>query len=257
MNLRLTCLGGAAAWPNPGQGCSSYLISSSASTILVDAGPNTLLELRKHVLYSQIDAVIISHCHADHILDLIPYRYGLVYGKEQANGPIPLFLPPAGTEILRDLASVLGGRGEEASGFWDTAFEMQEYVPTETLLLGDIGVTFHRTEHAAECYAMRFECNGACIVYTADTGEFNQLATFAKPCDLLIAEATMPEDSDQASAGHLTPSQAGMLAASCNAGSLLLTHLWSERPDAEVIAGAGESYSGPIDVVKPGTIADV
>lgn len=257
MSLTLTCLGGAAAWPNPGQGCSAFLVSDGSTNILLDAGPNTLSELRKHILYSTIDAVIVSHCHSDHILDLIPYRYGLTYGHEKPATNIPLWLPPGGKETLGALSAALGGKGEPSEGFWQSAFDMREYDPSKTLETGGLRITFVRTDHAAECYAMRVATVDAALTYSADTGSIEPLLGFADGSELLIAEATLPEsDERQPSAGHLMPSEAGRLAADTGAGKLVLTHLWSERPDADVLSAARARFEGQIHIAKPGLVID-
>jgi ribonuclease BN (tRNA processing enzyme) len=259
MTLRLTCLGGSAAWPNPGQGCSSFLVESGETSILVDAGPNTLLELRKHIKYSTVDAIIISHCHADHILDLVPYRYGLVYGPEKPDRPVPLWLPPGGVQLLNRLAMALGSDAEQPAEFWTTVFEPMEYDPGDELSVGGVTISFQRTEHAVECYAMRLHGpDQASLTYTADTGSIDNLVTFAEKCDILVAEATLPESDDaQTSAGHLMPSQAGLLASSAGVTRLVISHLWAERPDEVVMESARAKYSGEILISKPGLVIDV
>jgi ribonuclease BN (tRNA processing enzyme) len=257
MTLQVTCLGGAAAWPNPGQGCSSFLLTAASTTLLIDCGPNTLLELRKHTLYSQIDGIIVSHCHSDHILDLVPYRYGLTYGVERPDVPIPLYMPPGGKGTLNGLAQVLGGNGESSDAFWESAFSIQEYDPQTAIQVGDIEVTFQQTVHAAECYAMRIEHQSRSVVYSADTGDFAPLVPFASGCDLLISEATLLEDDTSETAGHLRPSEAGKFAAQSGTGQLVLTHLWSEREDAEVIDSVRTYFDGSIDTAKPGRSFDV
>src|SRR5579875_1707271 len=103
--MKVTVLGGAAACPNPGQGCSSYLIEHGSSSLLLDCGPDTLSTLRQATDYRSIDAIIISHTHADHTLDLIPYRYGLRYEPAGERHRIPLWLPPDGSQFLEWLAS--------------------------------------------------------------------------------------------------------------------------------------------------------
>ena len=256
MSLRLTCLGGAAAWPNPGQGCSAFLVSVGDTNVLLDAGPSTLLELRKHIPFSTIDAIVISHCHSDHILDLVPYRYGLVYGREKADRQIPLWLPPGGRDVLQALATALGGKGEPLDDFWESAFEVQEYDPAPSLTIGDVEVTFRRTAHAAECYAMRVSGNdGSTLTYSADTGSIEPLLGFAAESDILVAEATLPESEERLpSAGHLMPSEAGQLASTTGAGQLVLTHLWSERPDEVVLEAVRAHYAGTIRIAKPGLV---
>lgn len=258
MTVTLTCLGGAAAWPNPGQGCSSYLVNQRDQTILIDCGPNTLLELRKHTRYSKIGAVFISHMHSDHILDLIPYRYGLVYGPERPSEPIPLYLPPGGIETLEALGTALGSVGEAPGDFWTQAFSVEEYDPATGKMIDSIEVEFARTDHAAPCFAMRFRFpDSRTLAYTADTGSIESVLEFARDSDILIAEATSPESAQERGAGHLKPSEAGRLATLAQAQQLVLTHLWAERPDAEVIAAAVAHYDGTINVAKPGLVISV
>ena len=255
MNLQLTVLGGAAAWPNPGQGCSAYLVDTSNARILLDCGPDTLHELRKHSRLSEIDAIIISHCHADHILDLVTMRYALVYSKEQADKRIPLWLPPDGLEILRGLGDVLGSQGENANDFWGDVFDLKEYDPSDRLRVGNCTVTFAITQHFTACYAMRLEtAEGTSFVYGADTGSLAGLVDFAAGAQLLVSEATAethdgisPEDR-----GHLTPEDAGEWAAEAQVSRLLITHLWHERADSVVVKRAAKRFGGPIDVAKPG-----
>lgn len=257
MSIELTCLGGAAAWPNPGQGCSSFLVRSDQTTILLDAGPNTLLELRKHVDFHAVDAIIISHCHSDHILDLIPYRYGLVYGPTKPARRIPLWLPPGGTAVLRNIAGALSGQGEDTEGFWDGVFILNEYDPDTRLEVSTAGLRFARTAHPAVCYAVRIEsAGGAALTYTADTGTIESVLDLARGSDILISEATMPEDADKpgSETGHLKPSEAGILANEAGVGALVLSHLWSERPDIQVLEAVGRSFSKKTAIAKPGLV---
>ena len=112
MSMRLTILGGAAAWRTPAKvvprSCCVALEHRSYWT----AAPTHLQELRRHADYLALDAIVISHCHADHILDLVPYRYGLVYGATRPRRPIPLWMPPGGMATLDALASAVGGDAE-------------------------------------------------------------------------------------------------------------------------------------------------
>jgi ribonuclease BN (tRNA processing enzyme) len=260
MTLRLVALGGAAAWPNPGQGCSSYLIQSATASIVVDCGPDTLLELRRHVDFRSVDAILISHCHADHILDLVAYRYGLRYGPQQLVRNIPLWLPPGDNERLTMLANAFDGQGEPHDSFWDDVFSRAEYDPNRTLQIGDIAISFGATQHFIACYAMRFENpEGSVIAYSADTGNIEPLLPFFDRADLAIVEATLESYNGVPleQRGHLIPEDAGRLAALSGATRLMLTHLWSERRDEEVIRAARRHFSGEIMIAKPGLRCDV
>ena len=256
MSLQLTVLGGAAAWANPGQGCSSYLVRSDARSLLVDCGPDTLLELRRHIDFLTVDAVVISHMHADHILDLVPYRYGLVYGPHRAGRPIPLWLPPGGVSTLRALAEALRGGVEDGDTFWSDAFALREYDPAETLRVGDMSLSFAPTVHPISCYAMRVDHGDRALFYSADTGSNHDLLPLARGARLLLVEATSPEAA-AGSTVHLAPREAGTFAAAAGAGTLILTHLWCERPDTDVTSEAGKAFAGRIAIAKPGLTVDV
>lgn len=255
MTLSLTVLGGSAAWPNPGQGCSSYLLEDSGFKLLLDCGPDTLLELRNHTRFSEIAAIVISHCHADHILDLVTLRYALVYSQEQPDHRIPLWAPPGGLQVLEALGNALGSQGEATGDFWRETFDLREYEPDQQLEIGEFQLRFAHTQHFTECYAIRIEePSGKAIVYGADTGNVEPLIAFASGAELLISEATADThgDLDLEDRGHLVPEDAGLWAAEAGVGRLLLTHLWYERDAAEVVERAARHYAGHIDVATAG-----
>jgi ribonuclease BN (tRNA processing enzyme) len=259
MSFDLTVLGGSAAWPNPGQGCSSYLLRAGAESLVLDCGADTLLELRKHVNYAAVDAVILSHLHADHMLDLVPYRYGLVYGPARPQRPIPLWIPAGARATLDALGHAVGGYSEPGMSFWDGAFDLREYEPSKHLDIGTFHIEFAETQHFAACYAMRVTVGERAFVYSADTGTVEPLVDFTRGAHMLLAEAT--EDAPPVEAnpvrGHVSPQEAGLLAQLAGVEQLVLTHLWSERPDEDALNAARRAFSGPIAVAKPGLRLDI
>lgn len=257
--MKLTVLGGAAACPNPGQGCSAYLVDSGTVRILLDCGPDTLSVLRQHVDYHRLDAVVISHLHADHTLDLVPFRYGLKYGPGRTGAPIPLWLPPDGRAFLERLAGALAAGGETAAGFFDDVFEVSEYDPSRSYEVGPVTIRFHATRHAIPCWAARLEADAQVLVYLADTAPSPDLARFARGADLLVCEGTMPESEGtdaNSQAVHLTARQAGEIASAAGAKRLLLTHLWAELGFEHLRAQAESSFAGEVTLSQPGLIAD-
>lgn len=255
MTLEVTVLGGSAAWPNPAQGCSAYLFASGDTRVLADCGPNTLLELRAQTDYTSIDGIIISHCHSDHILDLVPYRYGLVYGPVALPRRIPVWLPPGGIKRMMLLAEAFGGQGEHPSDFWGQVFDLREYDADDALEIGALGVRLAPTQHFIPCFGIRCEdASGAAIAYTSDTGSIEPLIDRFSGVSAIIAEATLRDHAGKPlrERGHLTPDDAGELATRVQAKTLVLTHLWCERPDDEVVMMAGTRFDGEILVAKPG-----
>lgn len=258
--MRLTVLGGAGACPNPGQGSSSYIVQSEGSTLLVDCGPNTILELRKHVHLGEITAVIVSHIHSDHTLDLVPLRYGLKYGPHVPKRQMPLWVPPRGREFLVGVARAFAVGDENVDTFFNDVFLVEEYDPACPLEIGPFKLTFHDTRHFIPCWAIRIEAGGKSIAYLADTGPYPKLSDFARDADLVICEAGMgPEklNGPESNEGHLNARQAGELAAMSNAKQMLLTHLWVEYGITDSAREASEAFGQDVIIANPGTIIEI
>lgn len=250
--MEVTVLGGAAAAPNPGQGCAGFLIRSADDAVVLDLGPDTLSVLRQHIDYRAVSAVVISHLHSDHTLDLVPYRYGLKYGPGSPSSRIPLWLPPAGLDFLAAFAGVFA-MGEDAPSFFASVFAPCEYDPSSVLDACGLQIQFQETRHAIPCWAMRLEAAGSVLAYTADTASGPEIAGLARDADLLIAEATMPEGVDMGPRPtHLTAGQAGKIAAEAGAKRLMLTHYWDELGPQTLLGEARAHFSGEVLLARPG-----
>lgn len=251
--LRLTIVGGSAASPNTGAGCSGYLIQSSGSTVFVDPGPGTLQELRRHTDFRTLDAVIVSHMHLDHFLDLLALRHALAYNPVAATRPVPVWLPPGGAAFLARATAPFDECDDP--GRFDRTVIVREYDPADLLSIGELTVAFARTVHYVPTWAMRFhEAGGQSLGYTADTGPTADLAGFFSGVDILLAEATLPESTPAAphDRGSLTASEAARLATASNAARLVLTHYWEEQqPESQQVASRA-AYDGPIQLATKG-----
>ena len=199
--MRATVLGGGAAGPNPGAGCSGYLASSGAARIVLDLGPGTLAELLKHAAPREIDGIVLSHMHQDHWLDLIPLRYRLKYGPNNDGARIPLHLPPGGDAVLNAVASVFDEDGAPERFFADV-FDLQTYDPDAGLMIGDLPISFAPSVHPVPCWMIRIEHRGGDLGYTADTGVNPAAASFLKGVRCLLVEATFLKPGSPGS--HLT-----------------------------------------------------
>jgi len=247
----LTVLGGAAACPNPAQGCAGYLVTHEGTRVVLDCGPGILPVLRDLTDMRTLDAIIISHLHADHTLDLVPLRYGLKYGPGATDRRLPVFLPPGGLAFLDRIAGALATDGEPAGDFFESVFALTEYDPASTLTVGTLTIRFHPTRHAIPCWAMRIEDGEHSLVYLADTAPTPDVARFAHGADLVICEATLNDPEFSATVGHLTARQAGEMAAAAEARTLLLTHYWVELGRDRLRAEAMDAFGGPVEVATP------
>jgi ribonuclease BN (tRNA processing enzyme) len=218
-----------------------------------------LHQLRAETDYTAVDAVVISHFHSDHMLDLVPYRYGLLYGPASPAKPIPLWLPPGASRGLARLAAALENLDEPSYAFWDSTFEVREYDPASDLEVGDLTISFAQTQHYVPCHAMRIDAlGGGTLFYSADTGAVEPLLSLAAGADVALVEATLEAaEPDQYERGHLTAHEAGLLATKAGVRQLVLTHLWVERGDHAAIEEASRAFDGQISVAKPGMTIEV
>ena len=262
--MQITVLGKSPSWPDAGGACSGYLVEDGATCLLVDCGSGVFAELRRIRAYVDVDAIVISHMHADHFLDLVPYACALSYAPRQQpfavqrwpGTEIParprLWLPPGATEIVRAVAAA-GGQ----PALFEGAFEMGEYDIAETLELGTFRARFQPVPHYVPTNAIELTSTegGGRFVFGADHGPTDVLRDFARKADLLVLEASLPFPiPDDDSRGHLTAAEAGEHAAACDAARLVLTHITDELDHEQALADAALAYDGPIEIARTGAV---
>lgn len=257
MATTLTVLGGSAAAVGTGQGCAGYLVSTEATSIVLDLGPGTLLELRKHVDHRTIGGIVLSHLHVDHMLDLIALRFTLAYNPVKTRRPVPLWLPPGGIAFFDRLADVFATDGNP-DAFFGEVFEIAEYDPEGQVWIEDLVLTFAPTVHFIPCWAIRVHPidGSGDLVYTADTGPAADLTPFMTGAHAVLAEATTPETERDAmpfdARGHLTATEAAALARDAGAAILVLTHMFEEHGPAGMVDAAQAAFDGEVVHAIPG-----
>jgi ribonuclease BN (tRNA processing enzyme) len=264
--MRLTVLGKSPSWQDAGGACSGYLIEEGDTAVLVDCGNGVFAKLRERIDYVDVDAVVLSHLHADHFLDLVPYSYALTYAPRQQPVPVDrwpgtdcpacpvLHAPPGARDLFR---RVVGAWGNE--DLIEKAFELREYDPADEIAVGPIRVTFQPVPHFTETFAMSISsANGSGrIVYGADSSPTDALAEFARDADLMLVEATLPRPERTGMRGHLTPEEAGGHAREAGAKRLLLVHISDELDSEWARAEAAEAFGGPVEVAREGAVFEV
>jgi ribonuclease BN (tRNA processing enzyme) len=222
-------------------------VESAHAAIVADLGSGAFANLIRFRAPDAIDAVVISHMHADHFIDLVPLRYALRYGARANDRRVALYLPPGGEAILRAMVAPFNG---ESGAFLDDVFALKTYDPHGSITVGDIAMRFAPTTHYIACHAMRFAIGSATLVYSADTAPDATLATFAHDADVLICEATLaPEEEALEPRGHLSAREAGELAATAGAKSLILSHYPATAKPADMSEAAALAFRGRIRVV--------
>src|SRR5215211_1022161 len=215
--MRITVLGKSPSWEDAGGACSGYLVEDG-DTKLLDCGNGVFAKLRQHLEYTQLDAVLISHLHADHILDVVPYAYALTYAPRQQ--PVPVGGYPGTDSPARPRLIAPGGAARcfrRLTGSWgseelvENAFALEEYDPASTVEVGTLRATFKEVPHFTTTYAIDFQSSAGPgrFTYSADCRPGDELVEIASDTDLLLVEATLPRPERTGDRGHMTPAEAG------------------------------------------------
>ncbi|WP_026413447.1 MBL fold metallo-hydrolase [Actinomadura oligospora] len=250
--LTLTVLGSATPYPAPGNPCSGYLLSAGATRVWVDAGTGTLAELRRHVQLDELDAIWISHMHADHTADLLTAYYGALHADVRLDAPIPLYGPSG---IADRLAGFLTNSSRRSP--IESAFAVEELHDGHQARVGDLVLTSRAVSHGLPAFALRAEAAGRTLVYSGDCAPCPALTDLAKGCDLLLCEADSADPVDGDERVHHTAGDAGDTARVAGARRLLVTHVGPSLTSAEAVAHAATRYDGPIDYAAPRSVHTV
>jgi ribonuclease BN (tRNA processing enzyme) len=243
--------------PRIDRACSAYLVEDGGFAFSLDFGTGAFANIRRYVDYDKLDAVVISHMHADHFLDLIPLRYAIRYGSKRRADRLPVWMPPGGVEMLRSMTSVFTGEGN--GDFLDEAFAIKEFDPSAPLPLGEGRLRFAPTTHFVTSFAIRYERNGASITYSADTAPDQRVVELARGTDLFLCEATLLADEREHGGirGHSSSKEAGQMAAEAGVARLVLTHYSQDATTRDLVDGAKSVYKGQITVADDHHVLEV
>jgi ribonuclease BN (tRNA processing enzyme) len=265
--MRVTVLGKSPSWQDAGGACSGYLVEEGDTAVLLDCGNGVFSKLRRFRDYVAVDAVVLSHLHADHFLDLVPFSYALTYAPRQQPVPVDrwpgtdsparptLFAPGGARETFR---RVVGAWGNE--DLIENAFDLREYAPSDVLEVGPLRFRFSEVPHFVHtcAIAVTSSANGSGrLVYGADSAPNEELVRFAEGADLLMVEATLPRPERGGMRGHLTPGEAGEHGARAKAGRLVLTHISDELDLLWARREAEQTFGGPVDIAHEGAVYEL
>src|ERR1700761_8508199 len=189
-DVRVTVLGKSPSWQDAAGACSGYLVEQPGLTLLLDCGNGVFSKLRAVRDYRAVDAVVVSHLHADHFLDLVPFSYALANAARSGtlNGSHrpALHVPAGGRQVLR---GIVGSWGSEE--LVDDAFRIVEYRPSDELALGPLHVRFREVPHFIRSHAVELATGDKRFVFGADCAPNPGLVEFAHGADVLMVEATL------------------------------------------------------------------
>ena len=240
--MELIVLGSGTGVPSLRRGAPAYAVLAAGRLILLDLGSGACRALLRHGLnFSQVDIMALSHLHPDHIGDLVPFlfasHYALGYTRQE---PFWLLAARGFAAFHERLKSAFGQWVEAPAGLLRLR-ELNPEGPDGAVWEG-LTIKTAPVNHIEGSLAYRLEAEGQALVYSGDTDESDSLADLAKGANLLILECSMPHKVP----GHLTPGEAGRLAAKAGVARLLLTHFYPPCDEVDVGALAAREFTGEI-----------
>lgn len=246
--MRLTVLGCSGSLAGPDSPASGYLLTvPGGQPVVMDFGPGVLGSLQQHADPNEV-AVMLSHLHADHCLDLPGLLVWRRYNPIPAIGRGTLIGPPGTAARIGAASSEYPGKIDDIS---DT-FDVSTWTDQEEIELGGMRILARKVNHPPSTFGLRITGpGGEVLAYSGDTGVCDELIELARGADVFLCEASWTHDPENRPPNlHLSGRQAGEAAAKAGVKSLALTHLppWT-WPD-DMLAEAREVYDGPIRVVR-------
>ena len=247
--MKLTVSGSSGSYPGPDSPASCYLVEQehdgSVFRVLLDLGNGALGPLQRHARLDEIDAVLLTHLHADHCMDLCGYYVVRKYANCTPLPPIPVYGPEGAADRMArayDLPTEPGMTHE---------FEFRTF-PAASFSLGPFEVSTAQVAHPVPAYAIRLDVAGRSLAYSGDTGECEALVDLAGGVDMLLCEASFVETDVNPPDLHLTGKQAGEHATRAAARQLVLTHVPPHIDAKQVLREAEASYAGDVELARAG-----
>jgi ribonuclease BN (tRNA processing enzyme) len=248
--MELTILGAGPAYTDlPGATGAAYLVRAGGEALLLDLGQGSFPALASRIEPSTLRAVVVSHLHPDHFIDLVPLRHYLRYE----------FSPPRRVRVigpagLGDRIDALHGE----PGFTAATLDV-ERLSRGTRTVEPFALEAALVTHTDESYAFRITTSGGGpgLVYSGDCGRAADLLPLLRPGDTLLSEVSFGAGPVPPGAQHLDGHAVGDAAAKALAGRVLLTHIQMGFDPEAAIAAVSARFGGPVDLVAPGVVAEI
>jgi ribonuclease BN (tRNA processing enzyme) len=243
----MTVLGKSPALPDANGANSGYLIRHEGYTVLLECGTGVFAKLRGVCDPMEVDAVLITHLHADHTLDLIPFAHGLSYQGGDAERRPRLWAPPGSASMFDSLSEMFGQPRPITE-----LFAHSEYDPGSELELGPFTVSFREVPHFIPTWACDIaQADGRRFTFGADCAPNAAIVELAHDTDLLMLESTEgpgPHIDSSQVRGHLNAQEAGEIGRRAGAKRLLLTHYSDQLDATEIQAAAAAAYGAGVEL---------
>jgi ribonuclease BN (tRNA processing enzyme) len=242
----MVVLGSCGAWPEGGRACSGFYLEHDGFRVVLDLGYATLPRLLT-VLGSSVadglDAVVVTHRHADHASDLHGLFRARWFGLRGAP-PLPLYAP---ADVLEQLVTF----EQDDQAAVGQVFDWHP-LPALAYELGPFELKSWLLPHFVDDAGVRLSTKGLTVAYTGDTGPDPALVELGRGADLYVMEASdraQQRSTPPAPSGrrlHLSARDAGEAAALAGAKRLLLTHFWPGNDREASRAAAAAAFPGEV-----------
>jgi ribonuclease BN (tRNA processing enzyme) len=250
-------VGCSGSFPSPDSPASCYLVEGDDAEgrtwrVVLDLGSGALGPLQRYTRLDALDALVLSHLHPDHFMDVCGLYVARRYSPD---GPFPGVLPVLGPPgVAARIAQAYGADPADV----DATFDVREHADGRPVTLGPLTLTPYGVQHPVPAFGVRVEARAGrrteVLAYTGDTDACAALLPLAKGADLLLAEASFQEGRDEARGVHLTGLRAGQAAAEAGCRRLLLTHVPVWTDSQVVLAEARSAFPGTVELARPGAV---
>ena len=243
--LEAIVLGSGTGVPSLKRASPGLLLVSDASTILIDSGSGTLRRmLEVGTTYQDIDLLLYTHTHPDHIADLVPILFACKYAENPRQTDLLCFGGRGFSEYFKKLESLYGSWIKPRS-YWLTVKEISRGL----LTYRDVKIRSKSMAHLPGSAGYRIQgAGGKSVVISGDTDYCEALVDLGDEADLLVLECSFP--NGKKIEGHLTPSLAGRIATEANCKKLLLTHLYPQCDRVDILSQCRQTFNGEVAVAE-------
>lgn len=246
--MNLTVLGYWGAYPEKGEATAGYLLQTGKHNLLIDCGSGVLAQLFKYLTVDELDAVILSHYHYDHVADLGCLQYAVMIAQQLGKRP----------QKAEPLAIYGPAKTASFSQLTYKEFTVGKEIKQGRLLdIQGLKIEFLPTVHDEYNLAMKFTYDNKQLGYTGDTGYLEALAPFMEGCDLLLAETSLYADQKGQIKGHLSSAEVGQFASQAGIKQLMLTHFPHYGEIKNLQFEVQTLFNGRVELASTGKVLEI